>query len=313
MWLQRPVLRYGVVGGVAALVGWAASEGLGTRNGVMSGLFAEALTCGLIGGVIGAGISLAAYRPGKSLGEMARRAVAGLMTGSFAGAIGMSLGHALLDTWSGGRAVGWALMGAGVGAAKGLYERSPSVVRQGVIAAAVGGLAGGLPFGLVYSLASRTSDAGGRAAAFVLLGACVGASVGLSEAGLAKVIRIGVESIRLDSRKRRPAPSARAKAEEPLVTPAPVIQSKPNSPAAKPARPVVANPPAARPAQPVVANTPASKPAQPVVANTPASKPAQPVAATGAKRQPSGMTPCPKCKRPVPGTRPYCVFCKISF
>ena len=103
---------------------WGSSDGRrrrvsALRNGVMSGLFAEALTCGLIGGVIGVGISLAVYRPGKTWGEMARRALAGLMTGGFAGAIGMSLGHALLGTWSGGRAVGWALMGAGVGAAEG--------------------------------------------------------------------------------------------------------------------------------------------------------------------------------------------------
>ena len=98
------------------------------------------------------------------------------------------------------------------------------MIRQGVMAAAVGGLAGGLPFGVVYSLASRLSEAGGRAAAFALLGACVGDSIGLAEAGLANVIRIGVESIRFYTRKRRPA--QRARADGLLVSPEPVASRR---------------------------------------------------------------------------------------
>jgi hypothetical protein len=269
-WLNH---RYGIVGGGSALVGWATSECLGVRNGVVSGLFGEALTCGLIGGAIGAGINLVAYRSGANRGEMTRRALAGLVTGGFAGAIGVSLGHSLIGTMYGSRALGWALMGAGIGAAEGLYERSPPILRQGAFAAAVGGLIGGLPFGTVYSLLSRLSEAGGRAAAFVLFGAGVGASIGLAQAAFGgDLVRTGAHSIRFGSRSRRPRSGE--KADRPLVSPEQVAQPKPD---------------------PVVV-----KPSRPAVSNT-------------VKRQPTVMTPCPKCNRPVPGTRPYCVFCKISF
>ncbi len=204
---------------------------------------------------------------------MARRSLAGLATGGFAGAIGVSVGHALLGTLYGSRALGWAIMGGGIGAAEGLYERSSMTLRRGLMAAAVGGLAGGIPFGLIYSLLSRFSETGSRAVAFALLGACIGVSIGLSEVGFAKVIRFNVESVWLDARKRRVASSE--KAGRPLVSRGPVAQAKRNPVAAGPSRPIATN--------------------------------------TVGKRQPTGMSACPKCNRPVPGTRPYCVFCKISF
>jgi predicted lipid-binding transport protein (Tim44 family) len=173
------------------------------------------------------------------------------------------LGHALLGTLYGSRALGWALIGAGIGAAEGLYERSGMMVRRGAMAGALGGLAGGFLYGEVFSRVSRFSDAGSRAVAFSLFGSCVGASIGLAETAFARAWPI---------RKRRSASDKKNVGQ--LLSPEPGAQAKPNPGAAKPARPTVTN---------------------------------------AAKRQPTGMTPCPKCKRPVPGTRPYCVFCKISF
>ena len=117
---------------------------------------------------------------------MAGRAVAGLATGCLAGAIGMSLGHALLGTSYGGRALGLDAHGQRHRAREGLYERSPIMLRQGMIAAAVGGLAGGLPFGLVYSLLSPLSEVGSRAVAFVFFGSCVGAAIVVAEAAFAR-------------------------------------------------------------------------------------------------------------------------------
>ena len=186
MSLRRLVLRYGAVGGGSALVGWAASECLGVRNGVVFGLFGEAMTCALIGGAIAAGMALVAGRNGVNRWAMVKPAMAGLATGGLAGAIGMSLGHALLGTWYGGRALGWAIMGSGIGAAEGLYARSPVMLRQGVLAAAVGGLAGGIPFGVIYSLLARLSEPGSRAAAFIFLGSCVGAAIGLTSVVFAR-------------------------------------------------------------------------------------------------------------------------------
>jgi hypothetical protein len=269
----------------------------------------------------------------------------------------MSLGHALLGALYGSRLLGWALMGGGIGAAEGLYERSPIMLRQGVIAAAIGGLAGGLPFGSVYWLLSPLSEAGSRAIAFTFFGSCVGASIALAEAAFAKAWLTVVEGQRTGGRiplssrtvmlgkavdvtlrfsgpddteiereharivsqpdgqfaledmhsrhgtsvnqrrilkrvllkdgdmirigahsirfdDRKRRPKSGEKPVKPLVSPEPVAQSKPNPVVSKPARPTITN---------------------------------------AAKRQPTVMSACPKCNRPVPGTRPYCVFCKISF
>ena len=118
----------------------------------MFGLFGEALTCGLIGGAIGAGTTVAACRNGRNRWEIVKAAVVGLAAGGLAGAIGMSVGHALVGTWHGGRAASAGVLGAGIGAAEGLYARSPVMLRQcWLLAAAIGGLAGGLPFGAMYA------------------------------------------------------------------------------------------------------------------------------------------------------------------
>ena len=87
------------------------------------------------------------------------------------------------------------------------------------------------------------------------------------------MIRIGAHSIQFDDRKRRPALSEKPMGRSSLPLLS-VVQAKPT---------------------PV-----ASKPAQPTVTNA-------------AKRHPTVMSNCPKCNRPVPGTRPYCMICDLSF
>jgi hypothetical protein len=189
--------------------------------------------------------------------------------GGYAGAIGASAGLALFGTLHSSRALGWTLMGAGIGAAEGLYERSPRFLRQGAIAGALGGLAGGLLYGRVYGVLVPLSEIASRATASVLFGLCVGVSIGLSESAVAKarlLLGKGAYWTRRPTTAKQPA--------QPRVTPPPALepQPEPNAPA----------------------------PTRPKVAGT-------------AKRQTTLMTPCPRCKRPVPGTRPYCVVCKISF
>ena len=63
-----------------------------------------------------------------------------------------------------------------------------------------------------------------------------------------------------------------------------------------------------KPNRPLVSREPVGQP-QP----NPVAQPARPTATNTAKRQPTVMSQCPKCNRPVPGTRPYCVVCKLSF
>jgi hypothetical protein len=269
MSMRQRFYRYGAIGGGSALFGWAASECLGFRDGLVWGLYGEAITCGLIGGVIGAGVNIAGDGLVANRRTMARLALAGLLTGGLAGAIGASVGHALLGSLYGARALGWTLMGAGIGASEGLYERSPRSLRRGMIAGGLAGLAGGLPFGRVYAALSPFSEIASRATAFVLYGWCVGVSIGLAEPAVAKawlLVGKGVYRIR-----RRPPPKELAR---PPVAPAPALKPRPERTS--------------------------SAPTPPKVAST-------------AKRQATIMTPCPRCKRPVPGTRPYCVVCKISF
>src|SRR5271156_1736649 len=127
----RRLYRYGLLGGGSALLGWAASDCLGLPNGLLWGLFGETLTCGLIGGTIGAVLNIAGSGTAPGRSKMMERALAGLVTGGFASAIGASIGHALLVTFSGARAVSWTLMGAGIGAADGVYERSQILLRRG--------------------------------------------------------------------------------------------------------------------------------------------------------------------------------------
>jgi pSer/pThr/pTyr-binding forkhead associated (FHA) protein len=75
------------------------------------------------------------------------------------------------------RAVGWLIMGMGIGAAEGLYERSSRKTRNGLIGGTVGGLLGGLLFGWI---AQARLEMSGRATAFVILGLCVGVLIGLA-------------------------------------------------------------------------------------------------------------------------------------
>jgi hypothetical protein len=270
MSFRRRLYRYGLFGGGSALLGWAASDFLGLPNGLPGGLFGETLTCGLIGGTIGAGLNIAGPGIAASRSRMIGRAVAGLIIGGLASAIGASIGHALLGTFFGARAVSWTLMGAGIGAAEGLYERSPILLRRGAILGALGGLVGGLPFAVVYAVLSPLWEIGSRAAAFVLFGSCVGVSTGLAEL----VFGNGRPPVGAGaSRNQQPIPVKSA--DRPRVVPVPASETR-------------------------------SKPG-------PVAPQAKSNAVGAPKRQTTGVKPCPKCKRPVPGTRPYCVVCKISF
>lgn len=253
--------------------------------------------------------------------------------------------------------MGWAIMGGGIGAAEGLYAHSPTMLRQGALAAAIGGLAGGLPFGAIYSLLSRLSEPGSRAAAFVLLGACVGASIGLADAAFAKAWLTVVDGPRaggripLSSRTvmlGRAAGAAlrfNARDDTEIEREHVRIARQPDGRFAledmhtrhgtrinqrrvldrmilndgdmirigghsirfdsRKRRPTVGE----KPDRPLASPEPVvEKKTQPL-----ASKPTRPVATNAEKRQPTAMSRCPRCNRPVPGTRPYCVFCKISF
>jgi hypothetical protein len=75
------------------------------------------------------------------------------------------------------QAIGWLIMGMGIGVTEGIHEHSPRKTRNGLIGGTIGGLLGGLLFGWI---AHARLEVSGRATAFVILGLCVGLLIGLA-------------------------------------------------------------------------------------------------------------------------------------
>jgi FHA domain len=200
MSLKAFTALYAAVGAAAALLGWAVAEWLGVRRGLVWGYFGEAATCGLVGAAVGAGLSLADGLAGAGWSGRTGRAVAGLLGGGLAAAVGTSLGPAFPGRASIGLMIGWALLGAGVGGAEGLFERSRRALARDAAAGAVGALVGGLPFGLVYGFLSPLWEAGARAFGFLLVGACAGAALGLVRVVLAEAWLTVVEGHKVGRR-----------------------------------------------------------------------------------------------------------------
>lgn len=180
-----------VLGGLGGLLGWAwvawlhaplAGAPVYLRD-VVFGLGVGAATGGALGGADG----LVAARSW-------RRWLSGLRVGAALGAVGGALGLVVGElafglagggTWP--RALGWALLGVSVGAGEGLVRRAPSLVRHGALGGLLGGVVGGSTYECLNAvLLSATGDRGlglawGGAVGLVVLGACIGAAVGLVE------------------------------------------------------------------------------------------------------------------------------------
>jgi pSer/pThr/pTyr-binding forkhead associated (FHA) protein len=75
------------------------------------------------------------------------------------------------------RAIGWALIGAGIGLAQGIARRSSKLVTQGLFGGFVGGLIGGVLFECADTVVESGSVA--RFLGFVCIGACTGFFIGL--------------------------------------------------------------------------------------------------------------------------------------
>ena len=179
MSLKRLIYYSAIVGGWSAFFGWLVAELLLNRGRSDGGLLSVVLTCGLVGAAIGAGLNLLAGAVGGRLGGQLGRVVPGLVAGGVGGAIGGLLGNILYEALGLPRAVGWMIMGAGIGVVEGLYERSPAKLRNGLIGGAVGGLVGGFLFDPIVRFIASSSGMSGRATAFVILGLFIGMLIGL--------------------------------------------------------------------------------------------------------------------------------------
>jgi hypothetical protein len=188
MSLQRLVFYSAMVGGWAAFLGWLLSEILFLHRAREVGDLALVLTAALVGAAIGGGLNLLAGLPSGRWHRQLLRLVPGLLGGY----LGNVLYLRFPSVWL--RALGWMLMGLGIGAVEGLYDRSWNKIRNGLLGGALGGLLGGLLFDPI--LAAVRSPMSSRAAAFVLLGLCIGLLVGLAQVVLREAWLTVVEGYR---------------------------------------------------------------------------------------------------------------------
>ncbi len=181
MSLIRPVYYSAVVGGWTAFVGWLLAEMLFISGQAVGGFGQAVLVGGVVGAAIGAGLNAVAGMANGQWKQLLIRSLPGLIGGGIGGAFGALVGNVLTE-WVGlPRAIGWMLMGLGIGVIEGLYERSPSKIRNGLIGGGLGGLMGGCLFDPLSRLIESGSGMSSRATAFVLLGICIGALIRLAQ------------------------------------------------------------------------------------------------------------------------------------
>ena len=177
MSLGRLVYYSAILAGWAAFVAWVVAELaiLGRLPQVE-----VLLTAGVVGAAIGCAVNVAAGLSNPSFQALARRALPGLIGGAIGGAIGGMVGNVAYDMGL-PRALGWMLMGLGIGVVEGLQEQSFNKIRNGLIGGAAGGLVGGMLFDPIQQLVASESGMSSRAIAFVVLGVTVGACIGLAQ------------------------------------------------------------------------------------------------------------------------------------
>lgn len=174
----RLVYYSALAGGWAALFGWLLAEVLFFQSGTLGGLPQVAAVGTIVGAAIGLGLSIVAGAANGQLSQMVLRAVPGMVGGGLGGALGSIAGQLLFDI-SLPRALGWMIVGIGIGMVEGIYDRSMSKLRNGLIGGAAGGLIGGFLFDPIQHAIAHGSGMTSRAVAFVILGMMIGALVGL--------------------------------------------------------------------------------------------------------------------------------------
>ena len=180
MSLNRFVYYSAVAGGWAAFLAWLVAASLfgGTLAG---GSGRVALVGTLVGAFIGAALNLVAGMANAQWKRHLRRAVPGLVVGGIGGAVGGLVGNLVYVGLGLPRALGWMVMGLGIGSADGLCDASPRKLRNGLAGGALGGFVGGLLFDAMLRVALSASGTTACATAFVILGAAIGATIGLAQ------------------------------------------------------------------------------------------------------------------------------------
>ena len=178
MSLIRLIYYNAVIGGWAAFLGWLAAQ-VAFGSGGRTGPIAVGLISAVVGGAIGGGLGLVGGAANARWKRQLKRFASGLGLGALGGALGGGMGNLLSSGMGLPRWLGWVMMGAGIGVADGLFEKSRDKVRKGLIGGSVGGLMAGLLFDPIA--ASIRSDVGlfSRAVGFAILGMCIGTLIGV--------------------------------------------------------------------------------------------------------------------------------------
>ncbi|MGO9113667.1 MAG: FHA domain-containing protein [Thermoguttaceae bacterium] len=191
MSLLRLVYYSAMISAWAAFLGWGVSEIArsffatdpvtnSTAGVVLLGFLVIAVTSGTTGAAIGLGLNVLGGMANGRWRQLARRALPGLLGGCIGGVAGGMVGGVMFYCGL-PRAIGWMVLGLGVGAVEGIYDRSFRKIRNGLIGGAAGGLIGGLLFDSIYNLELTASGRSCRAAAFIVLGLLIGAAIGLAQ------------------------------------------------------------------------------------------------------------------------------------
>ncbi|MEI8375082.1 MAG: FHA domain-containing protein [Planctomycetota bacterium] len=190
MSLLRFVYYSAMISAWAAFLGWGVSEiarsfaavdsaTTSTTVVVLLGFLVIAVTSGTTGAAIGLGLNVLGGMANGRWRQLARRALPGLLGGCLGGIAGGMVGGVMFYCGL-PRAIGWMVLGLGVGMVEGVYDRSFRKIRNGLIGGATGGFIGGLLFDWIYNLELTASGRSSRAAAFVVLGLLIGAAIGLA-------------------------------------------------------------------------------------------------------------------------------------
>lgn len=192
----RQIYFNAVLGGSGGLLGWMIVTLLGSVVNLTGlNIFVQHLINGplfgiCIGFAIGTTEGLIASR---SLQRMLHGGMYGAALGALGGIVGLVLGEFVFETFGGGiwaRALGWAIFGAFIGTSDGFAQKMPAKVRYGILGGILGGFIGGGTYqglvSLLYGISQAVALSWGSAIGLIILGACIGALIGLVESLLRK-------------------------------------------------------------------------------------------------------------------------------
>lgn len=204
-------VRSAIAGGLGGFVSWLLIEPLVAPRlqGAMSlsDLYGVDILFGALAGIcIGAALGIAEGVLVRSTYQARRGGLIGAGVGLVGGAIGLVVGETVYQPLKllcfVGRAAGWAVFGAFLGAAEGITRRSWQGLRSAALGGTIGGAIGGFMFDVValFTALIFGSDALSRGVALTILGACIGLWIVLIEQRLAPAI-LKVTSGRFEGRE----------------------------------------------------------------------------------------------------------------